>query len=248
MSATGMPACTCCSTRGSVFNARSSSGADGRSGSSWRRWTCGRWRTAGDEEWPRRRSLERGFSAETNVVESCTRNMRSSLTGLTPTTVTQGAVITKAALRAAGRLGVSNKTLGKIIGVSEATVSRMGSGTYALSPGDKPFELAVLFVRLFRALDAMVGGDEAAAAVWLKSENLALGLAAAVSVRIGPCMSFPTWTPDALARTPASIRPCRVVEAHRVSTWLADGRESAARVGPGRHEPRFLPIAATCTT
>jgi hypothetical protein len=51
----------------------------------------------------------------------------------------------------------------------------MGSGTYALSSGDKPFELAVLFVRLFRALDAMVGGDEAAASAWLKSENLALG-------------------------------------------------------------------------
>ena len=53
----------------------------------------------------------------------------------------------------------------------------MGSGTYALSSGDKPFELAVLFVRVFRALDAMVGGDETAAAVWLKSENLALGTA-----------------------------------------------------------------------
>ena len=101
--------------------------------------------------------------------------MRSSSTKLAPSTASQGAVVTKATLRAAGHLGVSNKTLGKIIGVSEATVSRMGSGTYALSSGDKPFELAVLFVRLFRALDAMVGGDETAASAWLKSENLALG-------------------------------------------------------------------------
>src|SRR6266849_5172455 len=84
-------------------------------------------------------------------------------------------VATKAVLRAAARLGLSNKVLGKVIGVSEATVSRMGSGTYTLSPGDKPFELAVLFIRLFRSLDAMVGGDEAAASAWLKSENLALG-------------------------------------------------------------------------
>jgi hypothetical protein len=101
--------------------------------------------------------------------------MRSPVTELTSTSVARAAVISKAVLRAADRLGVSHKVLGKTIGVSEATVSRMGSGTYALSPGDKPFELAVLFIRLFRSLDAMVGGDEAAAAVWLKSENLALG-------------------------------------------------------------------------
>src|SRR5438105_258595 len=101
--------------------------------------------------------------------------MRSPLAGARPTSVTQGAVTTKAVLRAAGRLGASSKVLGRIIGVSEATVSRMGSGTYTLSPGDKPFELAVLFIRLFRSLDAMVGGDEAAASAWLKSENLALG-------------------------------------------------------------------------
>jgi hypothetical protein len=101
--------------------------------------------------------------------------MRAPQAGVGPTALTHGAVTTKAVLRAAGRLGVSNKVLGRIVGVSEATVSRMGSGTYTLSPGDKPFELAVLFIRVFRSLDAMVGGDEAAASAWLKSENLALG-------------------------------------------------------------------------
>jgi hypothetical protein len=84
-------------------------------------------------------------------------------------------VATRAALRAAGRLGLSNKVFSRVIGVSEATVSRMGSGTYTLSAGDKPFELAMLFVRLFRALDAISGGDEAVAAAWLRNENLALG-------------------------------------------------------------------------
>src|SRR5712692_1135135 len=84
-------------------------------------------------------------------------------------------VATKAVLRAAARLGLSNKVLGKVIGVSEATVSRMGSGAYTLAPGDKAFELALLFVRLFRALDAVVGGDEPVARAWLKNENAALG-------------------------------------------------------------------------
>jgi hypothetical protein len=88
---------------------------------------------------------------------------------------TENAVVTRAVLRAAGRLGVSNKALGRIIGLSEATVSRMGSGSYTLSRGDKAFELAVLFIRLFRSLDAIAGGDEAVATAWLKNEHLALG-------------------------------------------------------------------------
>jgi hypothetical protein len=89
--------------------------------------------------------------------------------------VTENAVVTRAVLRAAGRLGVSNKALGRIIGLSEATVSRMGSGSYTLSRGDKAFELAVLFIRLFRSLDAIAGGDEAVATAWLKNEHLVLG-------------------------------------------------------------------------
>jgi DNA-binding XRE family transcriptional regulator len=87
------------------------------------------------------------------------------------------AVATKAVLRAASRLGLSNKQLGRILGLSEATVSRMGSGAYTLSHGDKSFELALLFIRLFRAIDAVTGGDEAVASAWLRNENLALGAA-----------------------------------------------------------------------
>jgi hypothetical protein len=87
----------------------------------------------------------------------------------------EGPVVTRAALRAAGLLGMPNKTLAQTIGVSEATVSRMGAGAYTLAPGDKPFELALLLVRLYRALDALVDGDETAARAWLRSPNLALG-------------------------------------------------------------------------
>lgn len=92
-----------------------------------------------------------------------------------PLPAQEGLVVTKAALRAAARLGISNKLLAATIGLSEASVSRMGSGTYTLAPGDKPFDLAVLFVRLFRALDAIVHGDEQAARGWLRSGNAVLG-------------------------------------------------------------------------
>jgi len=89
--------------------------------------------------------------------------------------ISEGAVVTKAALRAAGLLGISNKVLARIVGLSEASVSRMGAGAYTLTPGEKPFELAMLFVRFYRAVDAIVHGDDEVARAWLASPNLALG-------------------------------------------------------------------------
>jgi hypothetical protein len=88
--------------------------------------------------------------------------------------VSQAAVVTKATLNAASKLRITNKLLANIIGVSEATVSRMYSGRYLLQPEQKSFELAVLFVRLYRSLDAIVGGDDAVASTWLKSRNTVL--------------------------------------------------------------------------
>jgi DNA-binding XRE family transcriptional regulator len=89
----------------------------------------------------------------------------------------EAAVITKAAVNAADRLGLSARTLAAVIGVSEATVSRMKRQDLSLERGSKSFELAILLVRLFRSLDAIVGGDEAVARQWLRNRNLALGAA-----------------------------------------------------------------------
>lgn len=84
------------------------------------------------------------------------------------------AVLTKAALRAAEQLGVNARTLAATIGVSEATLSRMKHGDHLLESGTKPFELAVLFVRMFRSLDAIAGGDINVARAWLANTNTAL--------------------------------------------------------------------------
>jgi hypothetical protein len=86
----------------------------------------------------------------------------------------EGRVLSKAALRAADQLGITAKMLAGVIGVSEPTVSRMRRNEYALERGTKPFELAVLFVRLYRSLDAIVGGDETVARSWLRNSNSAL--------------------------------------------------------------------------
>lgn len=85
-----------------------------------------------------------------------------------------GAVVTRAVVRAAERLRLTARVLAAIIGVSEATVSRMKRGEFGLEPGTKPFELGVMFVRLFRSLDAIVGGEDDVAAAWLTNPNAAL--------------------------------------------------------------------------
>lgn len=63
--------------------------------------------------------------------------------------------------------------LARIIGRSGPTLSRMYAGRYELEEGAKEWELAVLFVRLYRSLDSIVGDDEAARA-WLTGPNAAL--------------------------------------------------------------------------
>lgn len=88
--------------------------------------------------------------------------------------IVASSVLTKAVLRAAEALGVSQKALAAILGVSEATVSRLGR-TRELDPETKEGEIALLFVRLFRSLDTLVGGDAEQARVWLAAENVHLG-------------------------------------------------------------------------
>lgn len=86
----------------------------------------------------------------------------------------RGAVLTRAVLDAATRLGLSGRELGQALGLSEPTISRMRNGTYLLESGSKSFELAALVVRLFRSLDAITGGDEAVARAWMRADNAAL--------------------------------------------------------------------------
>ena len=84
------------------------------------------------------------------------------------------AVLTRATLSAAARLGLRSRELATVIGASEASVSRLKNAR-VLDPGTKEGELALLFLRLFRSLDALMGGDEGRARAWLRAENLHLG-------------------------------------------------------------------------
>jgi uncharacterized protein (DUF2384 family) len=86
----------------------------------------------------------------------------------------EAAVVTKAALRAADRLAIKSNVFARIVGISGPTVSRMRRGEYRLSREQKPFELAVLFIRLYRSLDAIVDGDDNVAQSWIRNDNAAL--------------------------------------------------------------------------
>jgi hypothetical protein len=82
-------------------------------------------------------------------------------------------VLSKAVVRTAEQLGLSQVRLAKALGVSAATASRLVAGRYRLQADSKEWEFGVLLVRLFRSLDSIVGTQEAARA-WLNGENLAL--------------------------------------------------------------------------
>ena len=86
-----------------------------------------------------------------------------------------GVILSRALVRAARLLAVAQTDLAQVIGVSGATLSRLANGHKHLERGSKPWQLAALFVRLFRSLDAIVGSDDAAARAWLRSDNHALG-------------------------------------------------------------------------
>jgi transcriptional regulator with XRE-family HTH domain len=84
-----------------------------------------------------------------------------------------GDVVLNAARRAADLLGLSQAQLARVIGVDPSTLSRRLSDGRGLDEGTKPYETALLWIRLFRSLDAIVGGQDANARAWLASPNRA---------------------------------------------------------------------------
>jgi transcriptional regulator with XRE-family HTH domain len=98
--------------------------------------------------------------------------MGNALHAISPE-IDPGAVLAKAAMRAARELGLSQADLAAILGLSPASVSRMKEGGYSLS--GKPYELAACLVRVFRSLDAIVAGDGATLKGWIAAPNTDLG-------------------------------------------------------------------------
>jgi transcriptional regulator with XRE-family HTH domain len=91
-------------------------------------------------------------------------------------TADEAGVVSKALFRAAQALGLSSADLAEIVGTSESTLSRIRTGKRGPIPlGSKEGELALLFLRVFRSLDALVGGNEDQARAWLHAKNHHVG-------------------------------------------------------------------------
>jgi uncharacterized protein (DUF2384 family) len=85
------------------------------------------------------------------------------------------AVVAKALVRAAQRLALSQAELAEVLGTSAASVSRTFCGDRPVAPESAEGRHALLFLRLFRSLDTLVGGDEDKARRWLEAPNAHLG-------------------------------------------------------------------------
>jgi|SRR5689334_13777282 uncharacterized protein (DUF2384 family) len=84
-------------------------------------------------------------------------------------------ILARSLVRAAGALGISQSELAGILGSSAASVSRTFAGGRPIDPASAEGRHALLFVRVFRSLDALVGGDGEKARLWLRSPNRHLG-------------------------------------------------------------------------
>ena len=83
-------------------------------------------------------------------------------------------VLAKAIANAADYWGLNNAQLGEIIGLSEASISRLRNGKAPLSPESKQGQLALIFLRIYRGLDAYLGGNTENEKAWLRAQNTAL--------------------------------------------------------------------------
>ncbi|MEO7863609.1 MAG: MbcA/ParS/Xre antitoxin family protein [Nitrospirales bacterium] len=83
------------------------------------------------------------------------------------------ALVSKALLNAARRLDMTNIELAQIVGISESKLSRMDRQEAFVTRSGKEFDLALLFIRLYRSLDAITGGDAVTSAAWIRNQNTA---------------------------------------------------------------------------
>jgi hypothetical protein len=79
-------------------------------------------------------------------------------------------VLTSALVSAGKELGLTQADLGAVVGRDRTAVSRGH-----LDPDSKAGELALLLIRVYRALFALVGGDRVAMRHWMRTENLHTG-------------------------------------------------------------------------
>ena len=72
-------------------------------------------------------------------------------------------------------MGLKGPQIAEVLGISEASISRMRKNEAPLRLDSKEAELAALLVRCYRSLDSLVGAEDAQRKAWMRAENRALG-------------------------------------------------------------------------
>ena len=109
-------------------------------------------------------------------------------------------VLSTAVVEGARRLGLGSTDLTAIIGTSQPSASRLLNGKYFIPEGSKTWELSAHFVRLYRSVSSLVGGNDDLARSWLKSANQA----------------FDNRHPlDVVKRVDGLLHVCEYLDAHR---------------------------------
>ena len=82
-------------------------------------------------------------------------------------------LVTRSMVNAADSMGLDRETVANTLGVSVPTIARLKAGR--LLPGQKPYELSLLLIRIYRSLYSIVGGSQKAMKHWMKTPNAHLG-------------------------------------------------------------------------
>lgn len=83
-------------------------------------------------------------------------------------------VLAKAVLRAADELGLKQAQLASVLGIHRTAISRLKNNP-SLEPNSKQGELALLLIRVARAVFALTGGDKAWIQHFMHSPNKVTG-------------------------------------------------------------------------
>lgn len=100
-------------------------------------------------------------------------NIKIPPSGAAPTN--EAIVLSKAIIFVAKNLRLNQREISEIVGASKSEISRLYNGTSQLSPHTKEGECALLLIRLYRSLDALLGEDENQCQEWFKTYNSHLG-------------------------------------------------------------------------
>ncbi|HMM47566.1 MAG TPA: MbcA/ParS/Xre antitoxin family protein [Thiobacillaceae bacterium] len=84
--------------------------------------------------------------------------------------IDQADVLSESLINVGRQLGLSQADLGEVVGKDRTAISRG-----RIDPDSKAGELALLLIRCYRALYALVGGDPEHMRHWMHTENLHTG-------------------------------------------------------------------------